>query len=312
MHFAPRVRQGPSSYSPNQGSVLFAEPPNWVERSKYTYPVLYGHPACFSPLSQAAVRGFKDTVKSILENNRKQQIKKLHKSTHQNDSDVLIGDATNEEFSIIVDDGYSRQPPTQIDISPLQIACAEYVGTSLQKYLTIVELLVSYGANIHAASWFTSEPPPEAQERLDAVTKQRTAARTVRLKMLAKVRSLEAKAYTQSSDQNERMADVRMAGQMHAQMERLMLRERDLTERERVLRKQCTRKQMVNDSPYVIALRQRQKCNDTALIEAMVKGSLVILKSIVKAKGVGTVLSEGIVQIIVEYCNGLSLKLWDV
>merc|ERR1712154_425825 len=114
------------------------------------------------------------------------------------------------------------------------------------------------------------------------------------------------------SDQSERLRDVKLTEQMQLQAERLALREKELSAKEQRLRRQCTRKQMVNDSPYVMALRQRQKCNDTALIEAMVKGSLIIKKSIVRAKGVGSELSEGIVQIIVEYCNGLSLKLWDV
>lgn len=163
------------SYSLNgSGAVLFAEPPNFVDASRYKHPVLYAHPSCFSPLAQASVRGMVQTVSSILEANRRQQMKKLKKQNNDTDEDgdqILIGNHSNEEFAILLDDGYSKgkELPTNINISPLQIACAEYVATSQQKYLTIVELLVSYGSNIHQASWYVTEPPPEAREHLDAV-----------------------------------------------------------------------------------------------------------------------------------------------
>ena len=108
------------------------------------------------------------------------------------------------------------------------------------------------------------------------------------------------------------MKDVKMIEKLHSQIVKLTARQRALIDTQIRLRDRCTTKKMVNDSPYVMALKQRQKCNDIALIEAMVKGSLIIKKSIVKAKGVGNVLTEEIIQIIVEYCNGLSLKLWDL
>jgi len=274
----------------------------------------------------------KDTVKSILENSRKQQIRKLNKQKSKKDShtdnssnhnhhhsmeiddDILIGDHSNEEFDIIVDDGYAKgkEIPTNINITPLQIAASEYIGTSLQKYLIIVELLVSYGANIHAASWFTTQPRPEDQQELDAVSAQIRATGIVKDKCLSKINELEMKPYDRYSDQNVRMNDVKMMEKLHQQIQRLSVRQRQLIEQQLRLKEACTVTKMVNDSAYVMALKQRQQCNDTALIEAMVKGSLVIKKSIYRAKGVGTILNEEIIQVIVEYCNGLSLKLWDV
>ena len=266
----------------------------------------------------------KDTVKSILENSRKQQIRKMKSNKNLNndnnnnnnnkDNDILIGDHSNEEFEIIVDEGYAKgkQLPTSINITPLQIATSEYIGTSLQKYLTIVELLVSYGANIHSASWFTTQPRKEDQEELDTVKSQIRATSIVKKKCLQKINELELKSYNQFSDQNERLNDMKMIEKLHQQVLRLSTRQRSLINKQQTLIDQCTTKKMVNDSAYVMALKQRQKCNDVALIEAMVKGSLIIKKSIVKAKGVGNVLTDEIVQVIVEYCNGLSLKLWDV
>ena len=252
----------------------------------------------------------KDTVKSILENSRQQQRRKLNEDINN----ILIGNHNNEEMQVIVDDGYQKgkELPTNINITPLQIATSEYIGTSLAKYLTIVECLVSYGANIHCASWFTSKPRPEDQQELDAVNAQIRATGIVKQKCLKKINDLEQKPYNQFSDQNERLSDVKMIEKLQTQTIRLGARQRQLIEAQIRLKDRCTIKKMVNDSPYVMALKQRQKCNDTALIEAMVKGSLVIKKSIVKAKGVGNILTEEIIQVIVEYCNGLSLKLWDV
>eukprot|EP01084_Bolivina_argentea_P120598 213784_1 len=313
-----QVDRGPTSYSPNTGSVLFAEPPNWVQRSKYKHPVLYAHPSCFSPLSQASVRGMQETVKSILENNRKQQIKRLnkHKNKHKNrkNNDILIGDHSNEEFSIFVDAGYvtSKILPSETNITPLQIATSEYIGTNLQKYINIVQLLVSYGANIHSASWYTSKLRPEDQEELDAVISQIRATIIVKQKCLKKINELETKKYNQLSDQNERLNDIKMIETLHHQITRLSMRQNNLMQQQKRLKQVCTSKKMVNDSAYVMALKQRQKCNDVSLIEAMVRGSLIIKKAIVKAKGVGNVLNQEIVAIIVEFCNGLSLKLWDV
>lgn len=308
---------------------MFAEPPNWVQRSSFKHPVLYAHPSCFSPLSQASVRGMKDTVKSILENSRRQQRRKLNmqnkrkrknsngdnkNNKHNEDIDILIGNHTNEEMEVIVDEGYQKgkELPTNINITPLQIASSEYIGTSLQKYLIIVEYLVSYGANIHAASWFTSKPRPEDQQELDAVNAQIRATGIVKQKCIKKIKQLEQKTYNQFSDQNERLSDVKMIAKLQTQTIRLTARQKQLIDAQLRLKDRCTIKKMVNDSPYVMALKQRQKCNDTALIEAMVKGSLIIKKSIVKAKGVGNILTDEIIQVIVEYCNGLSLKLWDV
>merc|ERR1711994_1115619 len=99
---------------------------------------------------------------------------------------------------------------------------------------------------------------------------------------------------------------------MHSLLRKQIQKEHELASRQQQLIKACTRKKMVNDSAYVMALKHRSKCNDTELIGPMVKGSLIIKKGIVKAKGVGDVLSEEIIQIICEYCNGLSLKLWDL
>jgi len=286
-----------------------------VDRSKYKHPVLYAHPSCFSPLSQASVRGMKDTVKSILENNRKQRMKRFKSHDGDEDGDeILIGDHSNEEFAILVDDGYSKSKelPTKITISPLQIACSEYIGTSLAKYLQIVELLVSCGANIHQASWITSDPPPEAQMRLDQVLNDLDVTRRLKRKFESKIKELEAKPYSKYSDQQERMNDVKMMDKMHSMLQKQNQREHQLAAQHRQLMAACTRKKMVNDSAYVMALKHRSNCNDTELIGAMVKGSLIIKKGIVKAKGVGDVLTEEIIQIICEYCNGLSLKLWDL
>eukprot|EP01084_Bolivina_argentea_P196538 336890_1 len=312
--FRRPVQRAPSPYSQNTGSVLFAEPPNWVQRSNFEHPVLYAHPSCFSPLSQASVRGMQDTVRSILEHSRTQQMKKLKRKHSLKQSDILIGDHSNEEFDIIVDDGYAKGKslPTETNITPLQIACSEYIGTSLQKYLNIVQLLVSYGANIHAASWYTSEPRPEDQDHLNAVTTQMNAVGVVKQKCLQKINELERKRYHQFSDQNDRLNDVKMIETLHSQIHKLSMKSKELVEQQRRLKAACTTKKMVNDSGYVMALKQRQMCNDVSLIEAMVRGSLVIKKSIVKASGVGNILTEEIIGVIVEYCNGLSLKLWDV
>jgi len=309
------ARGNSGGYSPNTGSTLFREPPHWVDVSRYQHPVLYAHPSFFTPLAQASVRGMKDTVKSILENNRKQQMKKLKKhNKSENEDEILVGDHSNEEFAILLDDGYSqtKELPTQITISPLQIACSEYMGTSLQKYLTIVELLVSYGANIHQASWYTTTPPPEAQQTLDAVGKELSTTRRLKAKFLNKINELETKSYSKHSDQQQRLNDIKLMDRMHVMLHKQNQKEHHLAQRQRDLIKACTKKKMVNDSAYVMALRHRTKCNDTELIGAMIKGSLVIKKSIVKSKGVGSLLSEEIIQVIVEYCNGLSLKLWDL
>ena len=345
------VQPSSGSYSQSSGSVLFAEPPNWIERSRYKHPVLC---MCASTLKFASshslvkcrwpsimfftistsirllspflsaisilqtitykVRGMQKTVKSILVNSRKQQIKKS-KSHHNNQSsDILIGDHSNEEFDIIVDDGYQKgkELPSEISITPLQIATAEYIGTSLAKYLNIVELLVSFGANIHSASWYTTQPLPEDQEDLDAVISELGSTYVLRQKCSAKLKQLESKQYDQMSDQNERLRDDHMIEYLQQQMMKIDERCKHLMNEQKRLKEACTSKKMVNDSAYVMAMRHRQKCNDISLIEAMVKGSLVIKRSIMKSKGVGNVLSEEIIQEIVEYCNGLSLKLWDV
>merc|ERR1712150_426473 len=157
-----------------------------------------------------SVRGMKDTVKSILENNRKQQMKKFNK--WENEDEILVGDHSNEEFAILLDDGYSKtkELPTEVTISPLQIACSQYIATSTQKYLTIVELLVSYGANIHQASWFTTKPPPEAQETLDVVGKELSTTRRLKAKFVNKINELETKSYSKHSDQQERLNDLEL------------------------------------------------------------------------------------------------------
>ena len=145
---------------------------------KYPHPVLYAHPQYFSPLSQSAVRGMKDTVKSILRNSRKQA---HNKNKHKN-RNKLIGD-----HHIIVDEGYKSQPPTDVTITPLQIASSEFIGSRQQKYLIIVEALVSYGANIHAATFFVNEIDPEDVARLNDLANQRQTMNTLLAKMRIKI-----------------------------------------------------------------------------------------------------------------------------
>eukprot|EP01084_Bolivina_argentea_P027120 50422_1 len=282
-----------SSYSPNSGSVLFAQPPNWVDRAHYHHPVLYAYPQCFSPLAQASVRGMKETVKSILENSRKMARKRIkNKKKHHHHSGIAIGDHSNEEFNIIVDNGYSKETPSKISITPLQIASSEYIGTQLQKYLVIVELLVSYGSNIHAASFYVTEPDPISFDQLNEINNQYRATQIVLQKCQQKVRLLENKGYNQFSDQNERLNDVKLSSNLNKQINRLFSRGQQLKNQKIILEDLCKTKKMVNDSPYVMALKMRKHCNDTSLIEAMVKGSIVIKESIVKAKGVGNVLTD--------------------
>merc|ERR1712113_36200 len=125
----------------------------------------------------------------------------------------------------------------------------------------------------------------------------------LRQKCCLKVKELENKPYNQMSDQNERMRDDHMMEQLQEQIMKIDERCKHLMNEQKRLKDACTSKKMVNDSAYVMAMRHRQKCNDISLIEAMVKGSLVIKRSIMKAKGVGNVLTEEIIQEIVEYCN---------
>eukprot|EP00483_Globobulimina_turgida_P008489 UN08506 len=100
------------------------------------------------------------------------------------------------------------------------------------------------------------------------------ATAIVKQKCAKKMSQLQLKPYNQSSDQNERLNDVKMIETLHNQITRLFMRQNQLIQQQKRLKAACTVKKMVNDSAYVMALKERQKCNDVSLIEAMVRGSL--------------------------------------
>lgn len=275
--------------------MIFIEPPQWIDKSTYQFPVLYAHPQLFTPLAQATIRGMKQTVQQILENSRKRN-KKRHKSGMQS-------------LKIIVDDSYSRMPESGVDLTPLQIACAQYIGTRGSKYLIIVQVLVAYGANIHSASFFHSLPDTQSLMELKFNEQKYSQKLDLRLKCKRRLAQLENKKYTKNSNPEQRIRDIQLQSTLRQKLNELEIKMQEILQRVSVLKKECQEQKMVNASAYALAIGDRQRTNDTELIEHMVKGAIFIKDSVMEA---GTVLTEGIIQKIVEYCIGLNLNLWDI
>jgi len=293
--FGLRQAEDNNGYSPSFGAVIFIEPPQEVNETNYPRPVLYAFSQAFSPLAHACVRGMKDTVVSLLANGNN------------------------------VDQGYIRETPNGTNITPLQIACAEYVGSKQGKYLKIVSFLVSYGANIHCASFWVSEP-----NRLDVLQRNQTKTRVQSIeKALDKLRNDLVKMQSRQDyiqdeirrypgslppphiDQREQLELIK---NIQAYQERFDMVEVQLNNENKLLaelEKRLVSRKQINASPYVIALRERQRCSDIQLVEAMVEGAITLKNEIFGVlKKID--FNEESVQVIVEYITGLTLRLWDV
>ncbi|ETO20083.1 hypothetical protein RFI_17135 [Reticulomyxa filosa] len=207
----------------------------------------------------------------------------------------------------------------------LFIACAEYVGSKQGKYLKIVSSLVSYGANIHSASFWVSDPNP-----MDVMEANQVKARLASInKALAKLRNdlvmmQSRQDYIQDEirrhpgslppahiDQREQLELIK---NIQTYQERAdLIQVQSTSERRRLdeLEKRIVVRKQINPSPYVIALKDRQTCSDTQLVEAMVEGAIVLKTQIFESVHKDA-LNQECVQLIVEYITGLSLRLWDV
>jgi len=258
-------------------------------KKKKQQPILYAHPQCFNPLALATVRGFEKSVASLL-----------------------------EDKSCEADDAYlkDKKLPSNVNITPLQIASANYIGSRLQKHLNIVKILVVYGSNINIASFWSGEPPPRLSQMLNNKKQELISVHNQFLMVTKHLNDLQTRRNNLLDGIGIDYEEIdQIDGEINignkAKNEFSENRKR-IAQEYNEIKAQCESRQQVNDSSYVMALKYRNACNDNELLKAMIDGGIIIKKKAILRSVPKEFINEECAQTMVEFIIGLPLRKWDV
>lgn len=248
---------------------------------------IYGYPTNFTPLALASFRGWQELVIK--------ELKSLSKSN-------------NISF---IDSGYknTKNNPIIHDISPLQLSCAMYINTRKGCYLNIIKYLISFGANIHNASYYIIEPSIEYYNLIDNLSSEYKLKQIELNKKEYELNLIKNKKYNKFSDQNERLNNIKIKDILEDEILKVKNRMKEISQRAIYEKKKNLKRKIINLSPYMLAIKDRQTTNDTILFEYFVYGATIIKNAISKTRND---FDDGLSQIIVEYIIGLPLRIWEI